>query len=155
MEKQKRYLKQVIVARKDLSMPAGKLAAMVAHASMTFLIAHLRGGGLAHPSIDGNWLDGGFRTIDFSEEEARWLTELDPGLEDIGQVSMAKIVCSCADEAELLAIERAAKDAGLEVHRVVDSGYSHNKFGTLACIAIGPDWPERLEPATAKLKVYR
>jgi len=41
MEKNTRYLKQVIVVRKDLSMPTGKLAAMVAHASMTFLLQRL------------------------------------------------------------------------------------------------------------------
>lgn len=168
-----RYLKQVIVVRKDLTMPAGKLAAMVAHASMTFLLKKLR------PTIpdlcwdnqqrlglnDARW-DDAVRAAwecnqremdkpDFSPEELRWLTELDPGIEASGQVSMAKIVCAVQDEAELLAVEKKAKDAGLECHRVIDSGYSHNKAGTFVCIAIGPAWPEALEPVTGGLKVYR
>ncbi len=33
-----RYLRQAIVVDKSLSMPQGKIAAMVAHASMSFII---------------------------------------------------------------------------------------------------------------------
>jgi len=140
-----RYLKQVIVVRKDLSMPTGKLAAMVAHASMTFIIDRFR-----TPHFwPGDWEHC------FTADEARWLTELDPGIEETGQVSMAKIVCQVASEAELVAIEQKAKASGLTCHRVVDSGYAHNKKGDFACVAIGPDWPEKLSPVTGGLKVYR
>lgn len=135
--KNRRYLKQVVVVRKDLGMPVGKLAAMVAHAAMTFIL-HV-------------WST----TKMFTEDQWRWLTDTDPGLEEVGQVSMAKIVCAADDEAHLLAVEQAAKDAGLTVHRVIDSGYSHNPAGTLTCIAIGPDYPERLDPVTGKLRIYK
>lgn len=151
-----RYLKQVIVVRKDLCMPTGKLAAMVAHASMTFLLNRLAARNpppkvITHiPAYCEDLV-----LCPLSSDQARWLTELDPGLEDQGQVSMAKIVCQVADEASLLAIEQAAQTAGLTVHRVVDSGHSHNKANTLTCIAIGPHWPEQLEPVTGGLKVYR
>jgi peptidyl-tRNA hydrolase len=43
MEKDIRYLKQVICVRRDLNMPTGKLAAMVAHAAMTFLLQPVTG----------------------------------------------------------------------------------------------------------------
>lgn len=149
-----RYLKQVIVVRKDLSMPSGKLAAMVAHAAMSFLLSKFEGEGIAWAPdriADGEYVHG----VRLTAVQSRWLTELDPGLEDLGQVSMAKIVCQIASEAELLAVEQKAKDVGLECHRVIDSGHSHNPAGTLVCIAIGPDWPEQLGPVTGTLKVYR
>lgn len=164
-----RYLKQAIVIRKDLGMSAGKVAAMVAHAAMTFILERIRP---CLPSIDwkrekdlgDQWprvvaaaiehLERQDR-IDFTADQVRWLTELDPGLESLGQVSMAKIVLAAADEAHLLSVEEAAKKAGLTVHRVVDSGYSHNPARTLTCIAIGPHYPEQLDPITGSLKVYR
>lgn len=142
-EKNTNYIRQVIVVRKDLNMPAGKLAAMVAHACMTFLLETLPWSGSPPP----------WKTKELTEEQWRWLTELDPGLEH--QVSMAKIVCAVKDEAELLDVERQAEGAKLEVHRVVDCGYSHNKPNTLVAVAIGPDYPEKLAPVTGGLKVYR
>jgi len=142
-----RYLKQVIVMRKDLSMPVGKIAAMAAHASMTFILSRLKTTELIEEKYGCDFI--------CSPDERQWLTELDPGIETTGQVSMAKIVVSVANESELRAIEQKAKDAGLVVHRVIDSGYSHNKVGDFPCIAIGPDWPEKLDPVTGGLRVYR
>lgn len=135
--KNTRYLKQVIVMRKDLNMPTGKVAAMAAHAAMTFLIKII------------------YHEGHFTKDQERWLTEMDPGLESIGQVSMAKVVCEVKGEQELLDVEKSAKESKLTVHRVTDCGYAHNKAGTLVCIAIGPHWPEQLEPITGKLKLYR
>jgi len=144
-----RYLKQVIVVRKDLMLTQGKLAAMVAHAAMTFITEAIKANPPRMESLPG------WRSLELSAEQIRWLTELDPGLEAHGQVSFAKIVVQVADEAELLTVEQKAKDAGLCVHRVIDSGYTHVKPGTFVCIAVGPDWPEKLEPVTGGLKVYR
>ena len=48
-----------------------------------------------------------------------------------------------------------ANEAHLTVHKVIDSGYSHNKPGTFAATAIGPHWPEELQPVTGNLKIYR
>ena len=139
------YLKQVIVCRKDLCMPTGKVAAMVAHAAMTFIIKAFK----TKAFWPGEWENA------FSRDQERWLTELDPGLEHLEQESMAKIVLAVSSEQALLCIEQKAREAGLECHRVVDSGHSHNKPNTLVAIAIGPDWPERLWPITGHLKVYR
>jgi PTH2 family peptidyl-tRNA hydrolase len=144
-----RYLKQVIVLRKDLCMPTGKVAAMTAHAAMTFLLDVL------YPqTMDSNGPE--VRLVgDFTPDQHRWLTELDPGIESTKQRSMAKIVCQVADEYELLGVELNAKASGLTCHRVIDSGHSHNKPGTFVGIAIGPHWPEQLEPVTGGLKLYR
>jgi peptidyl-tRNA hydrolase len=143
-----RYLKQVIILRKDLNMPTGKVAAMAAHAAMTFIA---KGVGWRHRPDSGSYL----HSMVLTSDEYRWLTELDPGIEDTKQVSMAKIVCQVENEAELMAVEQQARSAELACHRVIDSGYSHNKPGTFVGIAIGPHWPEQLEPVTGKLKLYR
>lgn len=149
-EEKIRYLRQAIVIRKDLSMPAGKIGAMAAHAAMTFICKRLEQHGFPANA------DGSLRVVGvFSKDEWQWMTELDPGLEDIKQISFGKIVLAVDNEAQLLEVYHNAVNAGLCAHKVVDSGHSHNKFGDLAAIAIGPAWPEELEPVTGKLKVYR
>ena len=140
-----RYLRQVIVVRKDLCMPSGKLAAMVAHAAMTFICNGIM------PRV---WLPDSIELL-LTPIQLQWLTEVEPGLEDLWQLSFAKIVLAVKDLQELLDVETAALSAGLDCHRVVDGGHSHNKPRDIACIAIGPDWPEKLHPVTGGLKVYR
>lgn len=142
-EKNTNYLRQMIVVRKDLCMPIGKFGAMVAHAAMTFIAKNLKAKMV------------GLQPDCFGEDRWQWLTELDPGLEDLEQLSMAKIVLAVDNEAQLLNVDEAARAAGLEVHRVYDIGYSHNKPRDFVCIAIGPDWPDKLRPVTGHLKVYR
>lgn len=144
-----------IICRKDLSMPTGKFGAMVAHASMSFIIDRLSHKGTHHLTGDDCPLQLMVCEATFSDDEFQWLTELDTGLEEHGQVSMAKIVLAVNSEEELLEVEKSANEHNLMCCRVVDSGYSHNKPNTLTCIAIGPTWPEKLEPVTGKLKLYR
>lgn len=145
MNKNTNYLRQVIVVRKDLCMPSGKLAAMVAHAAMTFLVKQL---------VINNRA-GGFQAVDLAEEEIQWLTELDPGIEETKQVSMAKIVLAVTSRDELLHIWEKAEAAMLTCEAVYDCGYSHNKKGEFVAIAIGPDWPDKINPITGHLGVYR
>lgn len=127
-----RYLKQVIVMRRDLSMPHGKLATMAAHASMKFLADNY-----------GN----------LTPEQMQWLTELDPGIEHLGQQSFAKIVVFVDSVSELRCVQAIAKQKGLTVGTVHDSGYSHNPVGTFVGVAIGPHWPEAFVGVTDHLKV--
>lgn len=150
-----RYLKQVIVVRKDLSMPTGKLAAIVAHASMSFLVGRLQNQPHLRVSREREGDKENLAAAWFSDDEWQWLTEPDPGLESVGQLSFAKIVCAVDSEDALRAVYDAALDAGLVAHTVFDSGYSHNKLGDFAAVAIGPAWPEQLHPITGGLKVYR
>lgn len=142
------YVRQVIVVRTDLSMPRGKIAAMAAHASMTF-IAQRFGDWEYYPGNDAWFPDAD----GYSTAEKLWLTELEPGSDD--QLSFAKIVCGVDTEAELQYLFEEAVDHGLVVQKVIDGGYSHNKPGTFVAIAIGPDYPDNLNPVTGKLKLYR
>jgi PTH2 family peptidyl-tRNA hydrolase len=146
-QKNKDYLRQVIVVRKDLSMPTGKLAAMVAHASMSFITSKIE-------FIEA-WQDIGKICIEVTSDQYQWLTELDPGLEEIGQISFAKIVLAANSEEELQQIYDEAYKSELETHKVYDSGYSHNPAGTFVAVAIGPNWPDKLFAITGHLKVYR
>lgn len=50
-------MRQLIIARKDLGMSPGKLAAQVSHASMAFLTRPMRDGGSRRVSLDKNTPD--------------------------------------------------------------------------------------------------
>ena len=141
-DKIKDYVRQVIVVREDLSMPRGKIAAMVAHAAMSFLTSKMR------VAENEGW-------IPLTDVEVQWLTELDPGLELLNQKSFAKIVLAVKTEQELNEVAEKANIAGLHVEYVHDSGYSHNPAGTFTCVAIGPDMKSRLDPVTRELRILR
>jgi PTH2 family peptidyl-tRNA hydrolase len=65
-----------------------------------------------------------------------------------------KIAVGVSSEDELLELYNKAKDAGLIVALIVDSGLTVFKgVPTVTCIAIGPDAPERLQPVTGHLKL--
>lgn len=142
-----RYLRQVIVVRKDLNMPRGKLAAMVAHASMTFVAERL--------FVTERYGTSIYAEGCFTPDEWQWLDEVEPGLEAQGQKSFAKIVLEVENLAQLEDVIEAAEKHGLQVYQVTDGGHSHNKFGDVPAVAIGPAWPEDLAPVTGHLKVYR
>ncbi len=123
-------IKQVIVIRRDLRMRQGKAVAQGAHAAMLFLIDRLR----VRP---GEGPEG------FSEAESEWL-----------EGSMSKICVRVESEEELLKIMEDAREAGLMVHAVTDSG--RTEFGgvpTLTCCAIGPNEAERIDAVTGHLKL--
>ena len=141
------YVREIIVIRKDLNMPKGKLMAMAAHLAMTFITSRLK--------VDEDTIDetGGELYGAFTPEQIKWLTQLEPGSET--QLSFAKIVVEVWGETELWQVYDNAVSAGLEVHKLIDSGYSHNKPGTFVGIAIGPDYPDKLNPVTGELQLYR
>ncbi len=123
-------IKQVLVIRRDLRMRQGKAVAQGAHAAMLFLIDRLR----VRPG------EGPER---FSEAESEWL-----------EGSMGKICVRVESEEELLKIMEDAREAGLTVHAVTDSG--RTEFGgvpTLTCCAIGPNEAERIDVVTGHLKL--
>lgn len=127
--------KQVLVIRKDLKMRRGKENAQVSHASMAFLTRRLFGSFRA-------WLARKLLKITKAEEE--WLLH-----------SFAKVGCCVESEEELLDIEKRAKEAGVEVHLITDSGRTEfHGVPTSTCLALGPDYSERLDPISGNLKLY-
>lgn len=116
-------VKQIIVMRRDLGMRRGKEIAQGSHASMMFLLEHIRTG---NP---------------FSPAERHWVEKL-----------MAKICVKVNSEEELVEVALKASRAGLRVHMVTDAGRTEFKgVPTKTCCAIGPDYAEKIDPITRSL----
>jgi PTH2 family peptidyl-tRNA hydrolase len=115
--------KQVIVMRKDLGMRKGKMIAQGAHAAMSVVIAEYdKGYTFSGPLLE--WLDGKF----------------------------IKICVSVNSENELRQIYEKAKAAGVFCSLIEDAGLTEfNGVPTLTCAAIGPDYPENIDPITGHL----
>lgn len=55
---------------------------------------------------------------------------------------------------ELLAIEEKAREAGVLVQLCIDTGRAEfHGVPTPTCCAVGPDFPERIDPITEHLKL--
>ena len=128
-------VKQVIIIRKDLGMRRGKEIAQGAHAAMAFLTHRMSFG----PDRNTTWLGGRL-----SQAEYEWVTG-----------NFRKITVRVDSAEELDEVVRAAREAGLVVEVITDSGLT--EFGgvpTVTCAAIGPDYDEKIDPVTGHLKLY-
>jgi PTH2 family peptidyl-tRNA hydrolase len=134
--------KQVIVVRKDLHMRSGKIGSQCAHASMKVILD----AGIyetrnrynnEHPEKITSF------SIDLSEVLKQWL-----------EGKFTKIVVSVDSEAELLELQKQAKEAGILNALITDCGLTefHN-VPTNTCLAIGPDWPDKINNLTGHLKL--
>jgi PTH2 family peptidyl-tRNA hydrolase len=132
--------KQVIVMRRDLGMRRGKEMAQAAHASMKVILDLMTDLQMIGWSYDhmikklmikrddplAIWLDGGFR----------------------------KIVVRANSEEELLDIKRQADEAGIRTALITDAGATEfHGVPTNTCLAIGPDYPNKIDPITGHLKL--
>lgn len=136
-------IKQVIVMRNDLGMRKGKMIAQGSHASIAFLTRRL----MKEPGwarmIRGNEVRGYKGEAFLTEAEVEWLNS-----------SFAKVCVRVNSEEELLEIHKKAKDAGLEVHLITDSGKTEfHGEPTNTCLAIGPDYADRIDPITGELQL--
>lgn len=119
-------IKQVIVMRKDLNMRRGKEIAQGAHAAMAFLSIKAQD---ATPisAIEREWLEGVF----------------------------TKVCVRVNSEAELDQIAAAARQDGLQVSVITDSGKTEFAgVPTKTCLAIGPDLAEKIDKITGSLSLY-
>lgn len=128
--------KQVIVVRRDLNMPAGKVAAQVAHAAMGAIKSLMM--------------------VSATEEQREYTLVVEDGtaLADWWEGIFTKPVLGCKDLAELEAIEAKAKAAGLPVCRITDSGKTvFNGQPTVTCLAVGPADNAAFEGVTSHLRL--
>jgi PTH2 family peptidyl-tRNA hydrolase len=124
--KNKREVKQVIIIRKDLKMNAGKLAAQASHASISFLV------------------DRFIKKDKLTEAETIWVEE-----------KFTKICLKVNSEEELLRIYQSAKSQNLECVLITDAGLTEfHGVPTKTCIAIGPDFSDKIDKITNNLKLY-
>jgi PTH2 family peptidyl-tRNA hydrolase len=117
-------IRQTIIVRKDLNMRKGKMIAQGSHASNGFLTKIIRGERKLNDT-EQEWLNGGH----------------------------AKICLAATDEKHLEDLFNQAREAGLEVYMVIDSGKTEFKVPTKTCIAIGPDLKEKIDLITSSLQL--
>lgn len=141
--------KQVILIRKDLSMPAGKLGAQVAHASLACI---LQLGKWSQERFDG-LMGTGVLSNDFT-------ISLKPGEDDAVHdwmtKSFPKITLEVKNEAQLKRYYDEAVAAGLPASWIVDAGRTvFNGVPTPTCVGIGPASREQIDAITKRLRVYQ
>jgi len=130
-------IKQVIVIRKDLNMRKGKIAAQAAHASLKVIVDMMRRS-LVYPYNEHEeW------SLVMSEKEPlyQWLNG-----------RFTKIVLYVNSEDELRDLYNKADKKDLPCSFIVDSGFTEfhgNKTAT--CIAIGPDYSDKIDKITGDL----
>ena len=86
--------KQIIIARKDLNMSSGKLAAQVSHGSMAFLSWFIRNNVDLDGHVDGyidedilhNWIEGEFTKCVLQAKNKNQLLKAKTMAEDLGMV---------------------------------------------------------------------
>lgn len=135
MSKEGKQTKQVIVIRKDLHMRRGKECAQASHASAAFLTRGME------IEQDGDIRQG---KLTLSKAEIQWMSK-----------SFTKVCLAVNSETELLEIQKIAEEADVACHLITDSGKTEfNGKPTNTCLALGPDYSERIDPITQNLKLY-
>ena len=125
-----RVAKQVIVMRKDLGMRKGKMIAQGAHASLKVI-------------LDAGALD---------RETAKYTIELSPAMLAWLGGRFTKVCVSVDSEAALDAIVVKAREAGVPVALIVDSGATEfHGVPTKTCCAVGPAWTDEVDAITGQL----
>lgn len=115
--------KQIIILRKDLNMRKGKMVAQGAHASMAVILEEQNRLNYPQPAV-AEWLSGKF----------------------------TKICVYVNSEQELIDIFHSARAALIPCSLIKDAGLT--EFGgvsTYTAVAIGPDYPEVIDPITKHL----
>jgi PTH2 family peptidyl-tRNA hydrolase len=119
--------------RKDLGMRKGKMIAQGAHAS---LAAILNQGSWGHGP--DNWAT---LTIHADDRMFAWLSG-----------NFKKVCVYVNSEEELLALYQKAKDLGIITALITDAGLTEfNGIPTNTCIAVGPDFENKIDMVTGGL----
>lgn len=121
--------KQALIARSDLKMPKGKLAAQMSHASVAAL--------LSQGERDGNTL-----TIQLREDQIPWI-----------EGSHTKVSLKVQSEDELVYLYDQAMELGLPAALIRDEGRTVFTEPTLTCCAIGPADGDLINKVTSTLKL--
>lgn len=149
-------MKQLIIARKDLNMSPGKLAAQVSHASMAFITWPMRQSRLS--SIDNNR----YNAYDISFKIAGSI------MDDWICGSFTKIICEAKNKYQLEKIIPFARELGLEegkdfflirdncLTELEPEEVDENGIGrTLTCIGFRPLPDDIVKQISHKYQLYR
>lgn len=130
--------KQLIIARKDLNMSPGKLAAQVSHASIAFLLEKILWG-----------------SKEVVRERDGIMYHMDISLDtDLFHDWITKVVCRAKNKDDLLRAVEAAKELGMEEYKdyflIYDACRTElekeSPEGTLTCIGFRPMEAEEIIP---------
>ena len=136
-------VKQIIVVRKDLKMRKGKIASQSSHASMKIILDLMTETTIVHPI--GKEVPNYTRTLTLDRMDPlhKWL-----------EGSFTKVVVYVNSKEELLEIEAKAKESGIRTALIVDSGKTEfHGVPTTTCLALGPDFADKLNKVTGHLKL--
>ena len=146
-------MRQLIIARKDLNMSPGKLAAQVSHASMAFLTTQIQNHKLPNP-VDNQWIIALHIDLDIYEE---WICG-----------SFTKIICEAKNKYQLEKVITLARELGLEENKdfflIRDNCYTEltpeeideNGVGrTLTCIGFRPLPDDICAQLSKKYQLYK
>lgn len=136
--------KQVIVVRKDLKMPAGKLAAQVAHASTSATFMAMFNADFRN-----------YKKEPIHDKNTKFFIPCGSAVHDWLTTSFDKIVLMVNSEKELEQIYKEAMSFNLNVSKIVDEGRTVFKEPTFTCVGIGPNPNDSIDVITGDLKLYR
>ena len=152
-------MRQLIIARKDLHMSAGKLAAQVSHASMAFLSHMIREGGIQkRVNIDSGEM-----------ERYEIMIQVDPAIYDQWLNGIfTKTICEAKNRSQLLKAATMAEEMGLKESKdfflirdaclteLEPEEYDENGEGhTLTCIGFRPLPDDIAHTISRKYQLYR
>ena len=138
--------KQYIIVRKDLNMPAGKLAAQAAHASV---------GALFDASYDIAPKTMGFGNK--PQSEGLFISyQGRPAIREWVEGDFTKVCLAVDSEDELRKYYTIAREHNLPCAYIVDNGTTvFHGVPTPTCIGVGPAYSEHIEPLFKDLRLYK
>lgn len=139
--------KQIIIARKDLNLSPGKLAAQVSHASMAFFSTFIKENADIDGHIDAwidesilhNWINGSFTKVVLRAKNKNQLLKAKTMAEEMGMVE---------DKDFFLIKDNCYTE--LEPEEFDENGMGH----TLTCIGFKPMDEEIIDKISKKYQLY-
>lgn len=64
-----------------------------------------------------------------------------------------KVVLNVADEKELFLCMSQLENEGIKVALIKDAGHTVVEAGTITCLGVGPDFEDKIDKVTGKLKM--
>lgn len=126
-------VKQVIVMRTDLNMRKGKMCAQASHASMKVILDLNK----------SSWKNEQLQ-VDYDSRMKAWLVD----------GTFKKIVVGIGSEVELLNLYVQAQEQNIHRALIRDNGLTEfNGVLTNTCIALGPEYSDKLDKLTGHLKL--
>ena len=126
---------------------AGKHCSQAAHSSIAFLTNKFKNSTtekIVKIDSNGNYNETIIKIpAQLTKEEEIWIND-----------SFTKICLYVETEEELLEVYENAKNAGLTVELITDSGKTEFSVPTKTCLAIGPHYKSKIDPITQNLKLY-